>query len=144
MPGLGMIETRRFTDAASFLDTHTADFLRTIYDAVLQVERPITQKAPDQKILLTLLTYCYARRIYSAAEIESRTYNDPVVRYICARHYPTAAQIRNFRRDHKELVTQALTLALAALSNQPASKSNRDALSRVHIAIRLDTFDLDD
>src|SRR6267143_6161582 len=58
------------------------------------------------QMMLTLLSYCYAARIYGSREIEWAIRNDKTVRYICARTFPDWRAIRRFRRNNRELVEQ--------------------------------------
>jgi transposase len=60
------------------------------------------------QMLLTLLTYCYAARIYGSRDIEWATRYDKAVRYICARAFPDWNTLRHFRRRNRALVEQAL------------------------------------
>jgi len=60
------------------------------------------------QMLLTLLTYCYAARIYGSRDIEWATRYDKTVRYICARSFPEWQALRRFRRQNRTLVEQTL------------------------------------
>jgi hypothetical protein len=50
------------------------------------------------QMMLTLLTFAYATRVYGSEEIESTLRENASFRYICARKYPDARTIRQFRR----------------------------------------------
>src|SRR5947209_4834415 len=60
------------------------------------------------QMMLTLLAYCYAARIYASQDIACASRNDPSVRYICARTVLDWRTIRQFRRNNRELVEQCL------------------------------------
>ena len=63
-------------------------------------------------MMLTLLSYCYAARIYGSRDVEWATRNDRTVRYICARTFPDWRAIRHFRRHNRELLEQCLAYIL--------------------------------
>src|SRR5687767_7622607 len=120
-------------------------FLGTVYEAVLEVSEEAMVQSAKSRMLVTLLTYCYARGIYSASMIESATHQDPVVRYICARYYPSAAEIRDFRRYKKDMVIKVLANALEKFSSPRGRQFTALAESerRVANAIQWDSFELD-
>lgn len=64
------------------------------------------------QMILTLLSFCYAARLYASRDIEWAIRHDPTVRYICARTLPRWQAIRRFRRSNRELVEQALAYVL--------------------------------
>jgi hypothetical protein len=64
------------------------------------------------RMMLTLLSYCYASGIYASWDIERAIHMDGTVRYICARQYPGWLDIRRFRRQHRELVAESLAITL--------------------------------
>ena len=51
-------------------------------------------------MMLGLLIYCYANRIFSSRRIERATYRDIGVRFVAANHPPVHATIARFRRDN--------------------------------------------
>lgn len=59
-------------------------------------------------MLLTLLTYCYAARIYGSRDIEWAAVSDQTVRYICARTFPDWNTLRRFRRRNRAVLEQTL------------------------------------
>jgi len=89
--------------------------LKLVLDAVQTVE-PSRFVVEDREtpslrpqMLLTLLAYCYATRVYGSTDIEWAALNDSTVRYICAHHFPDRQALRRFRRNNRALI--ALTLA---------------------------------
>ena len=120
-------------------------FLNAVYDAVLELDDQTRALPAKSRMLLTLLTYCYARGVYSAEAIESAAQQDTVVCYICARDYPTAAEIRDFRRNRKDLVIKALAKALEKDSffRPRFFSAQRESERRVAKAIQWDSFELD-
>jgi hypothetical protein len=74
--------------------------------------RPGTKPEYRPQMMLTLLTYCYAARIYGSQDIEWAMKHSRTVRYICARTYPGWQAIRRFRRQHRDLVMQCLAYVM--------------------------------
>src|SRR5262245_50482160 len=100
------------SDLSLFLGEH--GLLRLWLSAVQKVE-PHQFVVEDRdtpslrpRMLLTLLTYCYATRIYGSNDIEWATRHDPIIRYICARRFPDWTDLRRFRRNNRALVAQTL------------------------------------
>jgi len=120
-------------------------FLNVVYDAVLELDEQTRALPANSRMLLTLLTYCYARGVYSAEAIAAAAQEDAVVRYICAHDYPTAGEIRDFRRNRKDLVVQALAKALEMDSffRPRLFSAQQESERRVAKAIQWDSFELD-
>jgi hypothetical protein len=66
------------------------------------------QSAYRPKMLLTLLTFCYASGIYGSQDILQAIQSRESVRYICAHNYPDWAVLRKFRRAYRSQLEQAL------------------------------------
>jgi hypothetical protein len=64
------------------------------------------------EMMLTLLSYCYASRLYGSQEIERAVCTNRTIRYICARTFPDWRAIRYFRRHNRELIEQCLAYVL--------------------------------
>lgn len=104
----------------------------------------------------TLLTYCYARGIYSSEEIEARLPFDSAISYICAGSKPDWHWLRRFRRDNSLLILGVLTRLLELVSSQfgmlptaviPERWRNgfrEQALDRLREAIQADCMAMDD
>jgi hypothetical protein len=138
---------KREADADDALD-ETASvrrFLSTLYDSVLEVSDESGALSSKSRMLMTLLTYCYARGLYSASAIASATRENPVARYVCAGDYPTAEEIREFRRNRKILVVKALAKVLERFcALRPCQLSAiQESERRVAKAIQWDSFELD-
>jgi transposase len=83
------------------------DAVQTVDPASLQTENP-PRPAYRPQMLLTLLTYCYAAKIYGSRDIEWATRYDKTVRYICAHIFPDWQTLRRFRRQHRGYLEQTL------------------------------------
>jgi hypothetical protein len=109
------------------------------------------------RMMLTLLTYCYAAGIYGSEDIEWAVGSDATVRYICAHAEPGWPAIRMFRRSNRQWLEQCLVHLLgqaaarwrAGADGQDASaaalpmESYADALAwarrKLELAIMIDT-----
>lgn len=60
------------------------------------------------RVLLTTLTYAYGVGILTSDEIELRTRTEIQLRYLSARMFVSAQQLRRFRREHRPWVTLSL------------------------------------
>ncbi len=56
------------------------------------------------RMMLALLIYCYANRLFSSRRIERATYRDIAVRYITADTHPDHDTIAKFRRENGALI----------------------------------------
>jgi transposase len=83
------------------------DAVQTVDSARLKEEASKTPGFRPQ-MLLTLLTYCYASKIYGSRDIEWAMVHDRTVRYLCARVFPDWQVLRRFRRHNRELLAQCL------------------------------------
>jgi len=114
--------------------------------------------APDSKLLLALLTYCYVVGVYGSEDIEWACHNDLGTRHLYdleARHirpktFPDRGAIQRFRRAHAPLIEACLTRVLAAMvpSCLPPTADHRrvvPAREKLQLAIKMDTavFDFD-
>jgi Transposase domain (DUF772) len=64
------------------------------------------------RMMLTLLSFCYAASYYGSEDIERAITTDRTIRYICARTYPNARAIRRFRRHCRTALDQSLSYVL--------------------------------
>lgn len=99
---------------------------------------------PRSRLLLTLLTYCYAAGIYSSEDIEWAGRNDSGARYLCANTPINQETIRQFRRLHRIWIATCLIRATAAASSlQPPFTLDPQPLvsadQKLDIAIMMDT-----
>jgi hypothetical protein len=60
------------------------------------------------QMLMTLLTYAYATRVYGSEEIEMSLRHNPTCRYLCARRYPDARTLRRFRHLNRARLEASL------------------------------------
>jgi hypothetical protein len=60
------------------------------------------------RMMLALLTGCYAMGIYSSQAIASRADEEPVLQYLCAGRQPASEEVRRFRNRNRELIARCL------------------------------------
>ncbi len=101
----------------------------TLADAVLAAVRNLPANSlswfpkADQglayqgKVLLGLLTYCYAKEIYAATDIEDCMCRDASFVRLCNQEFPGALILRRFRRYNREAITHCLAEALRSVQN---------------------------
>ena len=58
-------------------------------------------------MLLALMIYCYANRLFASRRIERATYRDIAVRYLTGNTHPDHDTICTFRRENGTLVREA-------------------------------------
>ena len=68
------------------------------------------------RMMLFLLSYCYARQIYKSTDIERLVLTDALMRRCCGDESPTAPEIRRFRSEHREALQFCLKSALRCLA----------------------------
>jgi len=68
--------------------------------------------ACQPRVLLGLLTYCYASGVFSSQEIEARVRKDPILILLCGHELPDWHLIRRFRRYNREVIQRCLEVTL--------------------------------
>ena len=125
--------------------------------------------ACQPRVLLGLLTYCYASGVFSSLEIEARVRQDPILILLCGRELPDWHRIRRFRRYNHAAIQRCLEATLchanavcrSRASSRPedndsklptarsrdvgdAEQCRKDAGERIRWAINLDHMFLDE
>ena len=109
--------------------------------------------ACQSRTLLTLLTYCYARQIYSSADVMALLRADVNFVQLCHDELPDARTIRRFRRENRESLQLCLEAALRFVAEQKVAdgivtRVNEDqiveeARRRIIMAMFVDSVDVD-
>jgi hypothetical protein len=73
------------------------------------------------KVMLAVLTHCYARQMLSSSEVWSHLMRDAAFRRICENTIPGPEWIRRFRDENREALHECLTIALLFLERQKNS-----------------------
>jgi hypothetical protein len=114
-----------------------------------------------QKVLRTLVLYCYASGLYSSRDLAFAAVQDPQAVYICAGFEPDWSEIRTFRRQNAPQLQQDLAEVLRSVviigDSAPCSPTSvrppwmdardiflRNAESRLRRAIHEDSMAMDD
>lgn len=97
-------------DLRRWFDDRT--IIRLALDAVQSLERDIPAAGRGQemspRMMLTLLSYCYAVGVYGSEDIVWATRHDPAARYICAHDLPDVEAVRAFRRAARSKIAACL------------------------------------
>jgi hypothetical protein len=80
---------------------------------LIPVITPDARFASQSKPLLALLTYCYARQIYSSAKISDRMGQDQSLKEFCDDELPNAGVLRIFRDSNRESLRCCLERVLS-------------------------------
>lgn len=133
----------------------------SVQDAVRAIDenalRPVARRdaglAYQPRILLALLSYCYAREIYGSEEVEALLRRDVEFRRLCQNEFPGARVFRRFRRENREALTGCLRTVLCFLSRQRRAsgvgvdwsegKEEEEAVRRIDMAMFMDNIELD-
>jgi transposase len=99
-------------------ENHLAHYIVDAVDSLpltnLQVnERGTGDEQYPPRMMLSLLTYCYASGTFSSRAIEQATYTDVAVRFLTGDTHPDHDTICSFRRQNKPLLTESFVQVLA-------------------------------
>jgi hypothetical protein len=134
---------------------------QTIQGAVQGVEEgalhpvgPQSSVAMQPRIMLAVMTYCYARKIYSSAEIHAFMAADAPFCHACQNDFPDARTLRQFRDANRQVLRHCLVAALSFLAAQKVEagfvtrinelRIAEEATRRLIRAMWLDTIAADD
>jgi transposase len=134
---------------------------RSVQDAVRTIDenalRPVARRdaglAYQPRILLALLTYCYAREIYGSEEVEGLLRRDVEFRRLCQNEFPGARIFRRFRRENRDALLRCLRMVLCFLAGQRRARGvaaewregqeEEEAGRRIDLAVVMDCIELD-
>lgn len=101
----------------------------------------------QHRMLLTLMSYAYARGVYSSEELQDRVRTDADLRYLCAREFPEAETFRLFRRREWARLNGTLVRLLDRFVNlrMPGFQGDvaLESVSRMERAAAADSLSLD-
>lgn len=97
------------------------DLASSVLDAVARVNpRTLQPVAPPDagaafqpRVLLAVLTYCYARGIYASEDVEAFLREDELFRLLCGNEFPDERTLRRFRRHNREALQACLEATCA-------------------------------
>lgn len=94
------------------------------------------------RMLLTLLSYAYARGVYGSEDIQERLRSDADLRYLCAFEFPDSDTLRQFRRREWIRLNVSLT-RLLNLAVPDGGDAAGEAAGRIERAAAADSLALD-
>ena len=101
----------------------------------------------QHRMLLTLMSYAYARGVYSSEDLQDRVRTDADLRYLCAREFPEAETLRLFRRREWTRLNRTLSRLLDRFVRirMPGWQGDvaLEAVSRMERAAAADSLSLD-
>lgn len=99
------------------------------------------------RMLLTLVSYAYARGIYPSQDIEEACRRLGDFRYICANDYPTSPVLRRFRRQHwaevHGVLARLVQLAVGDRAGEGWFNAEAEADARMAKAIAADSLSME-
>jgi transposase len=100
----------------------------------------------DPRVMLALLIYCYANRIFASRRIEQATHLNVCVRFVAVNTHPDHDTICRFRRENfaafEEAFLQVLTIAkelkILKVGTVSVDGTKIDANANIHKSVRYD------
>ncbi len=124
-----------------------------VLGAVAEVESPRNEfRLPGEeghgfRMLLTLMSYAYARGIYGSAEMAERVVTDTDLRYLATADQPSAKTLRQFRRLNwmllRTTVGRLVAMAAGASDQDAWFNAITEADLRLERAVAADSYALD-
>ena len=119
-----------------------ASLAEAVDAAVMGNERPLFKPGGPEvsglafqpRVMLAMLTYCYARQILSSRDVWSHLMRDAAFRRICQNAMPGPDRIRHFRDENREALHECLTIALLFVARQKISIETVGRASQFHIS----------
>lgn len=119
-----------------------------------KVARTDSGLAFQPKVLLAVITYCYAQEIYGSEAVEDLIRRDAEFRQLCRNEFPDARLIRAFRKHNREAVQSCLVATLSHLAAPEGALTRKlepseaelseEADHRLAKAMFIDRMDLDE
>jgi transposase-like protein DUF772 len=122
--------TRCLPAPERFIETEPCALVRAVQAAVRAVEtgslRPVAGADAgalcQPRMLLALLSYNYARQVYSSADIENSMRADVELRQICRHQLPDAQILFRFRRENRDALQRCLQITLHYLAENKVAE----------------------
>jgi hypothetical protein len=106
------------TEPQSLTQAVQATVVKLSTSILRPVARRFSNLAFQPRFLLALLTYCYARQIYSSTDVAGILARDAALCKVGQHEFPGAGQISQFRDDNRQAIRACLTAALSFLARQ--------------------------
>ncbi len=117
---------------------------RAISNSKLQaVCRADAGVAMQPRVMIAVLSFCYAFDIFASTDVEDVMRRDMEFRRLCANEFPDAQTLRRFRRYNRDALEHCLVEVLRSVAaedgTRPSDAALRDdAHDRVNTAILMD------
>jgi Transposase domain (DUF772) len=128
--------------------TEKKPLARVVLEAVRRVDGKVLNPvaAPQAgiafrtRMLLAVVTYCYAAGIYGSEDIEALMREDGTFRFLCENEFPGWRVIQRFRRHNRAAIQRCLEEVLRSAS-QIKQETETDPHSRPHALAAGDRHD---
>ena len=99
-------------------ENHLAQFIVDAVDSLPLSNLPVNERGTGDeqyppRMMLSLLSYCYATGTFSSRSIEQATFSDVAVRFISGDTHPDHDTICTFRRQNRQLLAESFVQVLA-------------------------------
>jgi len=114
-PGEPIVEITALTDLSEWVPAADLNAWIELEIAGLNGDVPqvVGPPPPDSpKMLIALLSFAYATRIFSCEEVAARCCSDTTFRQICRGSFPAAQELSSFRRQNRPLLQRILARVL--------------------------------
>ena len=104
------------------------------FGSALPLWHKTTEPELSSRMLLALLTYCYAAGVYASEDIHWACRSDSGARYLCANTWPDERSLRRFRRKWRPLIQACLEWVYAiaeATQNTQLVKSGKPVVGNL-------------
>lgn len=109
---------------------------------VQQIEEPWLQPVAARnaslafcpRVMLAVLTYCYARQMYGTSEILRYLMQDEAFRKVCQSEFPNVREIETFRRQNRSVIERCLIFALRFLGEEKVATGFVTRINETFIA----------
>jgi len=81
------------------------------------------------RVLLAILTYCYAQQIYGSSKILDYLSRDEAFRTACRAEFPNDRELQSFRKQNRRVIEKCLASALHFLARQKVAQG---FVTRIH------------
>ena len=134
--------TPNFPESANFTDAKPRSLAQAVQGAVRAFDgsklRPVARHdaglAFQPKVLLAVLSYCYARKIYATKDVKGIMERDGEFRQHCQNELPGTQIIRRFRSENREPVSLCLKEALRFEAEQKVKEGIVTRVSDTQLA----------
>jgi hypothetical protein len=115
-----------FATPAGRLTTPPASLLEAVQTAVQRIEdsdlHPMVARSASfafqPRVVLAILTYCYARKVYGSLKVLAYLSRDAAFRTACRSEFPSPRELQSFRKQNRFAIEKCVTAALHFVARQ--------------------------